>query len=154
MPEEPTGGPTPPQDQSPAPIEPPNDQLPSEGPTAPEEPDSFPRDYVEQLRREAAEHRTKAKRADELELMLLETLIARAGSGVLHDPEDVWEGKEVDDFLDEDGMPSLEKVRTAVEELVERKPHLAVQKPRGDIDQGAREQPTSPNLLDLIRPLA
>ncbi len=46
---------------------------------AEEEPETFPREYVERLRREAAEHRTRAQRADDLAGRLHTALVERSG---------------------------------------------------------------------------
>lgn len=96
-----------------------------------EEQDTFPREYVERLRQEAAEHRTKAKRAEDAEDRLRALAIAEAARGVLTDPSDLpWS----DDLADSDGWPDSEKIRAAADELVTRKPYLA--RPAGDVGQG------------------
>ena len=113
---------------------------------------TFPRTYVEQLRRESAEHRTRAKRADELESRLLATIIREATSEILEDPEDLWRGHETADFLDDDGYPDESKVRTAAEDLARSKPHLAKRRAAGDVDQGARSEPPEPvSLAGILR---
>lgn len=50
-------------------------------------PDTFPRDYVEKLRKEAADARVKAKDRDDLAHRLHATLVASAGR--LADPSDL-----------------------------------------------------------------
>ena len=129
-----------------------DDTTPDSTPDAPaveeaavEEPDTFPRAYVEQLRRENADFRTKGKRADELARRLT---TAMAGAlGVLHDPSDL----PVDDrLMGGDGLPDAEKIDAAVTELVRAKPHLARIRPTGNVGQGTSSAPVSAGLLDIF----
>lgn len=115
---------------------------------------TFDKDYVEKLRKEAAEARTKAKRADELAARLLEATIASATSGILADASDLRANVSDEDLLDDDGLPDPEKIKTAASELAQRKPHLADRRPAGNVDQGARPQPESVDLAGMIRGLA
>jgi hypothetical protein len=96
-------------------------------------PDTFPREYVEQLRRENAEARVAAKKSDALAQRLVTSLAA--GTGRLADPSDLPYSVAL---LDDDGLPDAEKVTAAVDELLARKPHLASTRPVGDVGQGAR----------------
>jgi len=113
---------------------------------------TFPRTYVEQLRREGAEHRTRARRADEMESRLLATIIREATAEILEDPDDLWRGHESADFLDDDGYPDPEKVRAAAENLARSKPHLAKRRAAGDVDQGARPEAAEPvSLAGILR---
>lgn len=111
------------------------------------EPETFPREYVERLRAEAAEHRTKAKRAEEAERRLRELAVADAVRGILTSPDDLgWE----DEYADEDGYPDPTKIRAAAEELIARKPYLA--RPTGDVGQGRHdEDDASVSLSALLR---
>ena len=59
--------------------------------------------------------------------------IEAASAGILYDPSDLPVSE---DFLGEDGLPDITKIRAAAEELASRKPHLA--RPRGSAGQGAR----------------
>ena len=53
-----------------------------------------------------------------------------------------------EDLLDDDGAVGDGKVQAAVEDLIQRKPHLAARRPSGEIGQGARpEIPTSASAL-------
>lgn len=101
-------------------------------PEVPEDGDTFPREYVEKLRREAAESRTKAKRADELAERVLRLEVAATGR--LADPADLpYDAALLDD-------PAA--LKAAIDGLLQAKPHLASRRPRGDVDQGVRETPT------------
>lgn len=91
-----------------------------------DEQDTFPRAYVEKLRRENAEARTRAQKSDELAAALWEARVAATGR--LADPTDLPLGNR--DPMDP------EAVTTAVEELLGQKPHLAARTPRGNIGQG------------------
>lgn len=117
---------------------------PAEGHTDPDtgEPETFPRAYVEKLRRESADHRARAKRADELAAALWTARVA--GTGRLADPTDLPMPDDVDP-LDADA------VATAVDELLGRKPHLASRVPRGDAGQGVKDEPKGFSLSEMIR---
>lgn len=88
--------------------------------------DTFPREYVEQLRREAAESRQKAKRADEYARQLFTARVAATGR--LADPNDLPFNTDL-----VDNLPALE---AAIDELLGQHPHYAARTPRGDIGQG------------------
>jgi hypothetical protein len=104
--------------------------------------ETFPRDYVEELRRENAEQRVRAKRADELQAKLLDLVVAEGTRGILEDSGDLRAHVDVGELVDDDGMPSADKVRERARELAASRPHLAArQRPVGDIGQGARPEP-------------
>ena len=113
-----------------------------------DEPETFPRDYVEKLRKENADMRVRAKRADDLQARLLDATIALATQGLLADPSDL---PRTDDLLDDDGYPSVDKITAAAHDLTARKPHLALRRPSGDIDQGARQEPQTVTLAEILR---
>lgn len=95
--------------------------------TTEDEPETFGREYVETLRREAAEHRVRARQADDLAHRLHGSLVAATGR--LADPSDLpFEQGHLDDE---------EALTSAIDDLLERKPHLASRAPRGNIAQGA-----------------
>jgi len=99
------------------------------------EPDVFQRDYVEQLRAEAAANRVKAKRADDLAARLV--LAIAEGTGKLIDASDLAVSAEVlPEFMDDDGMPDEAKVQEAVARLIAARPHLARPVFAGDVGQG------------------
>lgn len=103
-----------------------------------EQADTFPREYVEKLRKEAGDARTRAKRADELAAALWEAQVAALGQ--LADPTDLP--------MPEDADPlDPEAVRTAVADLLAAKPHLAARVPRGFVGQGNTPTPPAPRSL-------
>lgn len=104
------------------------------------EPETFPREYVEKLRAEAAEARVKVKDRDDLAARLHTALVAATGR--LADPEDLP--------FDQAHLDDPEALTAAVDALLEAKPHLASRKPTGDIGQGAT---TSPEAFDLLAAL-
>lgn len=114
----------------------------STGETPDEEPETFDRPYVEKLRREAAESRVKAKRADDLAAALWTARVTATGR--LADPTDLVMPDDADP-LDEDAIAS------AVDDLLERKPHLASRKPRGDVGAGATPAGGTVDLAALMR---
>lgn len=102
-----------------------------ETPEVPEDGDTFPREYVERLRRENAEARTKAKRTDELAERVFHLEVASLGR--LQDPSDLP--------YDADLLDNPDGIKAAVEALITAKPHLASRRPTGSVDQGVRETP-------------
>lgn len=112
------------EDQNPDPA--PEDTVHDE---APEEPDAFPRDYVEKLRDEAARYRQRAGQADQLAKRVHRLMVERTGR--LADPDDLpFDQAHVDD---EDALT------TAIEDLLARKPHLASRRVVGDVGQGVTD---------------
>lgn len=108
----------------------------------PNEPDTFPREVVEDLRRENAKYRQRAQRADEL-AKRLHTELVRA-TGRLADPTDLP--------FDETHLDDPDALATAVDALLQAKPHLASRRPVGDIGQGHRGPASgSFSLLDMLK---
>lgn len=104
------------------------------------DPETFPAEYVRELREENAKSRTKAKRADDLAARLVTSLAA--GTGRLADPSDL---PVTEALMDDDGMPDEAKLLAAVDELLTRKPHLAATRPVATWDresEGARRPPS------------
>src|SRR5699024_6433518 len=99
----------------------------------PDDTDTFPRAYVEQLRRKGQNYRHRAQRAEtRAEQLARELYRSRVAElGLLADPDDM----EYDGELLMDGAA----LRAAVTELVRSRPHLAARRARGDI--GQHEQP-------------
>lgn len=135
-------------DPQPDPTDPPaNDPAqtdpPATDPPADPEPDSFPRAYVENLRRESAGYRDRARDRDVLAERLHAALVAATGR--LADPTDL----PFDDaHLADDG----EALAAALDELLARKPHLASRRPSGDIGQGAGGgQDSAVDLAGILR---
>ena len=95
--------------------------------------DTFPRAYVENLRGESKRYRERAQsaesRAGELSAALWRAQVA--GLDRLADPEDLP--------MPEDGDPlDPEAITAAVDDLLQRKPHLAARRARGDLGQHER----------------
>lgn len=110
---------------TPAPVEPEGVPEPSED--APETPETFPRDYVEKLRRENAGYRERAQQADDLAHRLHTSLVEATGR--LADARDLP--------FDETHLEDQEALSQAIETLVADRPHLGSRKPRGNVGQGA-----------------
>lgn len=106
------------------------------------EADQFDRSYVEELRAENKRYRLKAKTADELATRLHEQLVK--ADGRLQDHTDLpFDPEHLDG----------EKLTEAIDELLERKPHLRTRKAGGDIGAGDRGDAGNPStdLIGLIR---
>jgi hypothetical protein len=106
-----------------------------------EEPETFPREYVQKLRDESAKHRTRAQRADDLAQRLHAALVAATGR--LADPTDlVYEESHLDD---------PEALTAAIDDLLARNPHLASRRPAGDVGQGATKTGEPVDLAGMLR---
>jgi hypothetical protein len=104
--------------------------------------DTFPRSYVERLRRESASYRERAQRGDTF-AHRLHTELVRA-TGRLADPTDL--------AFDEAHLDDPDTLSAAVDDLLARKPHLATRRPAGDIGQGAMSGATANvDLAALLR---
>jgi hypothetical protein len=104
--------------------------------------ETFSRVYVERLRRESAGYRERAQRADELAGRLHTALVEATGR--LADASDLP--------FDEAHLDDPTALAGAIDELLERKPHLASRRPAGDIGQGHRGGSAEPvNLANLLR---
>lgn len=102
--------------------------------------DTFPRQYVEDLRAESAKHRTAAKEATEALVPLQERLFSAlvAATGRLADPTDLPFDAAL---LDETALT------TAIDDLLAKKPHLASRRVVGDIGQGGGASAPEQGLL-------
>lgn len=105
------------------------------------EPQTFPAEYVQELRAEAAEYRTRSKS------LATELVTAwAAADGRLLDPTDLpASAVETDD----DGTVTRDAVTAAIDALVKAKPHLAKQRP-APLPQGATSTPEPVSLLRLL----
>ena len=104
--------------------------------------DTFPREVVEELRRENGKYRQRAGQADELAKRLHLELVKATGR--LADPTDLE--------FDESHLDDPDKLVAAIDELLGRKPHLATRKPAGDIGQGHRGGAPQPvSLLQILK---
>jgi len=106
-----------------------------------DEPETFPRKVVEDLRKENADYRTKAKRADDLAGRLHTALVER--SGRLQDATDLP--------YDESHLDDAEALTAAIDELLTRKPHLASRRVTGDVGQGASKSGETVDLAGMLR---
>lgn len=106
-----------------------------------EDPDTFPRDYVEKLRDENAKYRQRAQKADDLAHRLHNALTAATGR--LQDPSDL--------SFDQSHLDDPEALETAIQELLANKPHLASRKPSGNIGQGVTKTTDTIDLAGLLR---
>jgi hypothetical protein len=108
--------------------------------------ETFPREYVEQLRKENADRRKRAEELEGRNARLVAGLLRAevVADGRLADPANLLEGAAAAALVGEDGAPDPEKVKDAVTELLARKPHYA-KRISGDVGQGARPGPADPN---------
>lgn len=107
-----------------------------------DEPDTFPREYVEQLRNENARYRQRANLADELARRLHVELVRATGR--LADPTDLP--------FDEDHLADPDNMAAAIDKLLASKPHLASRRPTGDIGQGSMSVgPANVDLAAILR---
>ena len=109
--------------------------------TVDDDADTFPRAYVDKLRKEAADARVKAKDRDEIAARLHTSLVA--ASGRLADPSDLP--------FDEAHLSDPDALTAALDELLARKPHLASRRPVGDIGQGVSAVTSSVDLAGILR---
>jgi len=109
-----------------------------------DEPETFPREYVERLRREAAGYRDRARDRDALAERLHVVLVQQTGR--LADPTDLPYDAA---HLDDEGA-----LTAAVDELLARKPHLTSRRPSGDVGQGATGTSEDVDLAGMLRGLA
>ena len=114
-------------------------QTDNEEPT--EEQDTFPRDYVEKLRDENAKYRQRAQKADDLAHRLHNALTAATGR--LADASDLP--------FDESHLDDPEALQRAIQELLEKKPHLGSRKPVGNIGQGVSSSTDAVDLAAMMR---
>lgn len=152
MPVAPTdsGNPQPEVDPSPQPEVDPSSGAQNDAPEH-DEPDTFPRAYVEQLREENARYRTRAGRAEEASRRLMETTVRSAAANILADPGDLLVYDEAASLADDDGWPDADLIVQRAKVLAQDKPHLAARRPRGDIGQGASPTADTPNLAAMMR---
>ncbi|MDM2493487.1 hypothetical protein PP564_13950 [Mycobacteroides abscessus] len=104
------------------------------------EPDTFDRQYVEKLRKENADHRT---RADEVSRRLHTELVRVDGR--LADPADLP--------YDRVHVDNPEALTLAIDELLESKPHFASRVPAGHVGQGEKDAGVSINIIDELKKL-
>lgn len=93
-----------------------------------EQPQTFTREYVQQLRDEAAGYRTRAKDRDEVAKRLHTELVRQTGRLV---------AAEELPYADEH-LADPAKLTEAIDALLAAKPYLESRTPRGDVGQGAQ----------------
>ena len=103
--------------------------------------DAFPRSYVEELRRENARYRERARNADTY-AKRLHTELVRA-TGKLADPTDL-------EFA-EGHLDDSDALTAAIDALLAKKPHLASRRPTGEIGQGATPSTATVDLAAILR---
>ena len=137
-----SNGPTPPVSQT--------DAANDEGADTSRTPDTFPREYVEKLRKESAGYRERARQVDEVEKRadgLARRLHAAlvAADGRLADPTDLP--------FDPAHLDSEDSLKSAIADLVTAKPHLKARRVTGDIGAGARGSMGGPkaDLIEIMR---
>lgn len=106
-----------------------------------EEPETFPRSYVEELRQENGKYRQRAQRADDLAQRLHTALVAATGR--LADATDLP--------FDEAHLDDADALSSALDELLAAKPHLASRRPRGDVGQGVTGAADTVDLAGILR---
>lgn len=106
-----------------------------------QEPETFPREYVQKLRDENAKYRQRAQQTGDLAQRLHLALVAATGR--LADPTDLP--------YDETHLAAPEALTQAVDALLARKPHLASRRPSGDVGQGATGTSDTVDLAGLLR---
>ncbi|PWD42223.1 hypothetical protein ACN93_15125 [Gordonia paraffinivorans] len=115
------------------------DNFGAEASETPPEGDTFPRAYVEDLRKESAGYRTQVR---ELQERLHRMSVEQTGS--LADPADLP--------FDPAHLDSPEALQAAIAELLAAKPHLKARKFVGDVGQGSRGSANAGvDLLGILR---
>lgn len=107
--------------------------------------DTFPREYVEKLRKESAGYREKVRDAEEHSDALARKLHAELvrQTGRLQDPSDVpFAAEHLDD---------PEALTATIDALLTDKPHLRARKVAGDVGQGKRTTAETVDLAALLR---
>ncbi len=105
------------------------------------DPETFPKEYVQKLRDEAAASRVRARQADELSERLHVELVRATGR--LADPTDL---AYVAGHLED-----VDVLEAAIDDLLARRPHLASRRLTGDVGQGATGGEVSVDLAGLLR---
>lgn len=106
-----------------------------------DDPETFPREYVQRLRDESARYRQRASDRDALAERLHTSLVTATGR--LADPTDL--------AFDESHLTDPEALTAAVDDLLARKPHLAARRIVGDVGQGAGGSDTAVDLAGMLR---
>lgn len=120
------------------------DETTTEDESTEDDADTFPRSYVEKLRKEAGDNRAALSTANETLAATQERLhgLLVAGTGRLQDPTDL--------AFDAAHLEDDESLSNSLDDLLARKPHLASRRVRGDVGQGAGEPTTRVNLAGML----
>lgn len=118
---------------------------PETEPDAAADGDTFPREYVTELRNEAAEHRRHAtEQADRAESLARALWAERvAGLHLLADPADLP--------YDSDKLTDPAAIRAAAEQLLTERPHLRTRKITGPAWQAETQPDAGVSLAGLLR---
>lgn len=108
---------------------------------AAEEPETFPREYVEKLRQENGRYRQRAQRGD-VYAQRLHVELVRA-TGKLADPTDLP--------FNDNHLDDPDALAAALDDLLARKPHLGSRRPTGEIGQGALPSAITVDLAAILR---
>ncbi len=103
--------------------------------------ETFPRSYVERLRRESAGYRERATQGDTYAQRLHSEMVRATGK--LADPTDLP--------FDKAHLDDPDALAAAVDDLLARKPHLASRRPIGEIGQGATPSRANVDLAAILR---
>lgn len=127
---------------SPDPKQPQQQPAPDQQPSSPAaDSETFPRQYVEELRQENARYRTEAKAAETLGQRLHVELVKATGK--LADPTDMpFDAAHLDD---------PDALAAAIDALIEAKPHLKARRIVGDVGQGTGSASDDAGLLGMLR---
>lgn len=112
-----------------------------DGAQSDDDPDTFPRAYVEDLRQENGKYRQRAQQGEQY-AQRLHTELVRA-TGRLADPTDLP--------FDAEHLDDASKLTAAIDDLLARKPHLTNRRPIGEIGQGAIPSGGTVNLAAILR---
>lgn len=106
-----------------------------------DDPETFPREYVQRLRDESAKYRQKAGDRDTLAERLHSALVTATGR--LADPSDL--------AYTEAHLTDPGTLTAAIDDLLARKPHLASRRIVGDVGQGVSGASTAVDLAGMLR---
>jgi hypothetical protein len=108
---------------------------------------------IDKARREAVKEAT-AEVTSGFQQRVLKSEIRAQAAGRFADPDDAVRLLDLDDdIFDGEGEVQTSALKKALDDLLERKPHLAAERQQqvGDVDAGKGEGPTSGDMNDLIR---
>lgn len=118
-----------------------------------DEGDTFPREYVEQLRGKARNLRERAQAAEVRAETAEQNLDAALRELWTHKVNATGKLADADDLaFDAELLADDEKLHAAIDELVERKPHLKARNVSGNVGQGLKGKQDEPfSLMATLR---